>query len=208
MYVPEKVQTECECSEVHQRGGHPRDGPGQNQHQTGSWCMSFLWISIWIYELNSVTIVKKRGENVAFFHVCDLHVDRDCTERKERTKCTSTHWLEIFQSMCRPRSMPWTSVMWESITHIAVSEAIKHMHKQLKFHIKLLKVKFFLYIVTLQRVLDKDQRWWLQVALGCYSIPSSQIIYRDPQWCEYFVHKRDQLQFLFLVICLSVYQTV
>lgn len=61
------------------------------------------------------------------------------------------------------------------------SETIKHMHKQLNFHIKLLKVEFFIYIVTLQRVLEKDQRWWLQVALGCYSIPSSQIFCRNPQ---------------------------
>jgi len=116
-FVPEKIQTECECSEVHQRGGYTRDGPGQNQQQTGSWCTSFLWISIWIYELDTVTIVKRD-------HVCDLHVNRDYTERKERMRCTSTHWLEIFQSMCRLRSMPWTSVRWESITHTAVSVSV------------------------------------------------------------------------------------
>lgn len=42
----------------------------------------------------------------------------------------------------------------------------------------------------LQKVLEKYQRWWLQIALGCYSIPSSQIICRNPQWCEYFVNNR------------------
>lgn len=83
---------------------------------------------------------------------------------------------------------------------VSLLRSVKNTHRQFNSHIQLLNGDL-LRTVTLQRVLDKDQRCWLQVTPGCYSIPGGQIVCRNPQWCEYWGHNSKNL----LLNSLSIY---